>query len=175
MVGGPTAGRRPPRWAVTAATAAAVLVVVGAVVLFSRGGGRGVSGGAGSSTSAPTTPTTSTTASTGGDGVVMAGDLGDVSDVAALAAVVGPALPSPGAVTTSTVRSGPHVVGTRPCEMEGRDRGPNVGAVVYQATGRAGGVPAVVLGFAPPSGARPVTLEVLARDGCRLLASTSVP
>ncbi|HEX3622468.1 MAG TPA: hypothetical protein VHT97_09145 [Acidimicrobiales bacterium] len=59
----------------------------------------------------------------------------------------------------------PNAVGTRPCEEQARARQPSLGPVVYFATARRQGVPAVVLGFSGPDPGS-VTLLMLAQDGC---------
>ena len=69
----------------------------------------------------------------------------------------------------------PNVVGTRPCEEQARARDPNLREVVYFATARRGGVPAVVLGFSTPTGPSPVTLLLLAQDGCGELLRAAGP
>jgi hypothetical protein len=69
----------------------------------------------------------------------------------------------------------PRQVGTRPCEEQARTARPQVGALVYVATARFAGTPAVVLGFGSTPASPPATVLVLAESGCRLLAETSVP
>ena len=133
------------------------------------------------------------------DGAVFGGDLGEIPDAPTLVARAGPDLragrdrataegrtttappprpgggqgiapPSPGVAPPSA-----GVVGTRPCETEARDRGGDLGPVVYFATATRAGVPAVVLGFAPPGGTGPVTAQVRAQNGCGLLLSAALP
>lgn len=79
--------------------------------------------------------------------------------------------------TTLTQRAAPSVVGTRPCEEEARTREPTLGPVVYFATARQGPVAGFVLGFGAvgsPS-TMPVTLLLLAQDGCRELLRAAGP
>lgn len=129
------------------------------------------------------------------DGAVFGGDLGEVPDAAALVTRAGldlragrDRLASDAQASTAppvTSRGGqgilpadpatPGVVGTRPCEMQARDRNGDLGPVVYYATATRTGVPAVVLGFAAGGGTGPVTAQVLAQADCRLLLSASLP
>ena len=127
-------------------------------------------------------------------------DLGDVADAATLLARARAALAPTGAGPTSssanagasrnaaappnpaptapalTERSpAPAVVGTRPCEEQARTREPALGPVVYYATARRGQVPAVALGFGTGQGATPVTLLLLAQDGCAELLRAAGP
>ncbi len=67
------------------------------------------------------------------------------------------------------------VVGTRPCEEQARTREPNLGPVVYFATARRGTVEGYVLGFTPVGASSPVTLLLLAQDGCRELLRAAGP
>jgi hypothetical protein len=67
------------------------------------------------------------------------------------------------------------VVGTRPCEEQARTREPALGVVVYFATASRGGVKGYVLGFTPNGAPAPVTLLVLAQDGCRELLRSVGP
>ncbi len=74
----------------------------------------------------------------------------------------------------------PAVVGTRPCEEQARTRDPSLGPVVSFATARRAGVDGYVLGFVPAgtstAGATsPVTLLLLAQDGCRELLRSAGP
>ncbi|HEV2761021.1 MAG TPA: zf-HC2 domain-containing protein [Acidimicrobiales bacterium] len=135
---------------------------------------------------------------------VPPGDLGDVADAAtlrtrALAAAPPPAAASAGRATSSansgatgssasdsgaltptttlSQRAAPSVVGTRPCEEQARTREPTLGPVVYFATARQGQVAGFVLGFGAvgsPSTA-PLTLLLLAQDGCRELLRAAGP
>ena len=120
-------------------------------------------------------------------------DLGDVPDAATLVARARPAVAAtsstnsgatvsgaPGAVSGSSGGAGaggapsptapraiaPNVVGTRPCEEQARARDASLREVVYFATARRGQVPAVVLGFASGPAPGPVTLLMLAQEGC---------
>ena len=67
----------------------------------------------------------------------------------------------------------PSVTGTRPCEERARAREPGLGPVTYFATARRGTVPAYVLGFGVSGG--PVTLLMLAQDGCAELLRSAGP
>jgi len=70
---------------------------------------------------------------------------------------------------------GSTAVGTRPCEELARTRNPSLGPVVSFATARRGGVEGFVLGFAPVGASSPVTLLLLAQDGCRELLRSAGP
>ncbi|MGI8807455.1 MAG: hypothetical protein ACR2KK_06380 [Acidimicrobiales bacterium] len=130
---------------------------------------------------------------------VPASDLGDLPDAVTLRARAQVGVSSAGAVvsrdaasggrtaatanggtgavvtptTTLTQRVAPSVVGTRPCEEQARTREPTLGPVVYFATARKGPVAGFVLGFAPSTG--PVTLLLLAQDGCAELLRVAGP
>ena len=67
----------------------------------------------------------------------------------------------------------PSAIGTRPCEERARAREPGLGPVTYFATARRGTVPAYVLGFGVSGG--PVTLLMLAQDGCAELLRSAGP
>lgn len=128
-------------------------------------------------------------------------DLGDIPDAAALRAralpgasvATGQASGGTGASAVSGANSGaatgteapvppstalgdrspaPNVVGTRPCEEQARGREPALGPVVFYATARHRGAPAVVLGFSTRPSPAPVTLLLLAQDGCAELLRT---
>ena len=101
-------------------------------------------------------------------------DLGDVRDAATLLARARPAVSS-GAATAapptafssrSAAPSAPTAVGTRPCEEQARTREPALREVVYFAVARQGSVPAYVLGFSTGPAPSPVTLLLLAQNGC---------
>jgi hypothetical protein len=85
--------------------------------------------------------------------------------------VAPPATPSP-VIPGATGGAGgaavlaPQVAGTRPCEEQARARQPSLGPVVYFATARSRGAPAVVLGFSTGPDPAAVTLLMLAQDGC---------
>ena len=116
---------------------------------------------------------------------VDGGDLGEIADAAALVAGARPSLlprdagaaaPRSGEVAPADAAPTPKLVGTRPCEMEVRAVRPELGTVVYFATGRAQGVPVIVLGFAPAAAAEPVTLLALAQqEGCRVVLEAAGP
>jgi hypothetical protein len=78
--------------------------------------------------------------------------------------------PAPGAREVA-----PTVVGTRPCEEQARSREPALRDVVYYAVARRGQVPAVVLGFSTGPSSSPVTLLLLAQDGCAELLRGVAP
>jgi hypothetical protein len=85
--------------------------------------------------------------------------------------VAPPATPGaviPGAMggASGAAAAAPQVAGTRPCEEQARARQPSLGPVVYFATARSRGAPAVVLGFSTGPDPAPVTLLLLAQDGC---------
>jgi hypothetical protein len=67
----------------------------------------------------------------------------------------------------------PNAIGTRPCEERARAREPGLGPVTYFATARQGTVPTYVLGFG--AGGGPVTLLMLAQDGCAELLRSVGP
>jgi hypothetical protein len=98
------------------------------------------------------------------------GDLGEVGDARTLVARVRPGLGASREAATA-----PRVVGTYPCEVEARAAAPGLGPVVYHATARVQGAPAVVLAFAPPGEPAPVTIQARAQSDCRLLLSASSP
>jgi hypothetical protein len=119
-------------------------------------------------------------------------DLGDVPDAATLLARARPGLPPAGSSASSGTSglaaptaspttalgarsAAPNVVGTRPCEEQARTREPALREVVYFATARRGNVPAVVLGFATGPAGSPVTLLLLAQDGCGELLRAAGP
>lgn len=62
-----------------------------------------------------------------------------------------------------------------PCEEEARAREPALREVVFFATARRGQVPAVVLGFSTGPSPAPVTLLMLAQDGCSELLRAAGP
>jgi hypothetical protein len=168
-------------------------MVVGATALLSMNGG---------ATSRSTTvagPALDSTAkaengTSAGAPAAPVADLGDVPDAAALAARARPALsaksaaapagPAPAsggaggaAASLSQAPTPPAaaIVGTRPCEAQARARQPSLGPVVYFATARHGGVPAVVLGFSTGPDQAQVTLLLLAQDGCAELLRAAGP
>ena len=131
------------------------------------------------------------------------GDLGEIADAGTLVARARPALatgqsegsepaptggaaagaPAPvagvaGSTGSSSAPPGPtpKVVGTRPCETEARAARPDLGTVVYFATGRVQGTPVIVLGFSPAPSPGPVTLLALAQaEGCRIVLEAAGP
>ena len=102
-------------------------------------------------------------------------DLGDVRDAATLLARARQAVssgaaaapPPPTAFSSRSAAPGaPTAVGTRPCEEQARTREPALREVVYFAIARQGSVPAYVLGFSTGPAPSPVTLLLLAQNGC---------
>lgn len=185
------ASRARTRWWLPGSAAAAVLAIVVLTVAVIRGGLGGggdeqtdtaLSGGRGEQGTAALESGVPPPAQT-----FDAGDLGDVADVATLRSRVGalaqaggrsaaPAAPTPPGVAADAAAPQPSVVGTRVCEAEARTARPSLGVVVYSATLRWQGTPAVVLGFADRPGGQPVTLLVLAPSGqCRVLAESTTP
>jgi hypothetical protein len=124
----------------------------------------------------------------GGATVTEGGDLGDVAGLDVLRSRTAPvtaqapaaARANAGSATSGAAESAgvppqPVQVGTRACEIEARAARPQVGVVVYAATLRYQGAPAVVLGFSPAAGTPPTVLLVLSQPGCRLLGETTTP
>jgi hypothetical protein len=142
---------------------------------------------AGDSSAGAATAAVPDTDSAGG---VNAGDLGEIPDSATLvararpvltqrqAALAAPALPPAPELSAgeSAPPVTPKVVGTRPCEMEGRASRPGLGTVVYFATGQVEGVPVIVLGFEPGLPPAGVTLLALVQqEGCRVVLEAAGP
>ena len=132
----------------------------------------------------------------GGPGSVAgidAGDLGQIADGQALAARARPVLLQRDGATAAPASESStpagvagiagtdpapisKFVGTRPCEMETRTARPELGTVVYFATGQVAGTPVVVLGFAAGPAPAPVTLLALAQqEGCRVVLEAAGP
>jgi len=177
-------------WAVGGGVAAAVMaLVVGAAGLVGRGADSNDetalsqgpppaaesavdSAAGGDATAGLAPPAGPGVAPPAGPGVV---ELGDVPDVATLRTRL------PASRTANAVRadaqspSSPREIGTRVCEEQARTARPDVATLVYVATARFAGTPAVVLGFGATPGSPPSTVLVLAEAGCRLLAETVVP
>ncbi len=196
------APREPRKWWLGGAAAAALLaVVVGAAGMLGRGTDegtdtalsrrRGGDAGAAAEFESPTMAAGPPTAA--GARVTDAGNLGDVPNVGSLrslfAAANAPSRANSGSAgATGTAQDSlatvaptagpgpvPRQIGTRPCEEQARTARPQVGGLVYVATARFAGTPAIVLGFAASAEGPPATVLVLAESGCRLLAETSVP
>ena len=192
--GGPGRGRRsvPAGW-LAAAVAAAVLAAVGLSSLLSVYGGSPnqatTAAGPARESTAPGGGVAGPTADSSAAAPAAAADLGDIADPATLVARARPglpagttppaaALPAPtpaGAPLSGSAGPGPLVGGTRPCEAQARSRQPSLGAVVYFATASRAGVAAVVLGFSTGPDPGPVTLLLLARDGCGELLRAAGP
>ena len=183
--------RRSYQWQLTVAAVAAMLVVaVGFTSLLSRTSSD-------QTTVAGPAPEADAKRETLSDTSAAASlpptDLGDVPDAATLRARALPGVPSSaGAATSGSAGGGtggaatppvgqrsaapaPSVVGTRPCEEQARAREPGLREVVYFATARRGQVPAVVLGFSTGPAPAPVTLLMLAQDGCAELLRAAGP
>lgn len=188
------------RWVAVASVAAALVMAVGLAGVLTRGDGEResttesasrpaaapTSGASSDATSGATNLLAPSEVTGSGDTAINGGDLGDVADSSQLASRVGPALGAESApagdnpvVGPSAADSGPapraRAVGTRACEPEVRAIDPGAGPLVYVASATSGGAPATVLGFAAPSGERPISLFLMARDGCRLLATATLP
>jgi hypothetical protein len=187
------------RWLVAAVAAAAVVVVAAGLTAVLRRGN--ASDSTTTAAGRPQSELANPEAAVGGAGpaadsatpAVVGGELGDIPDRATLLAKVGPLLSSgrslageggAGVPAAPPVRSSvpgvadvpaPRVVGTRPCEGEARGARTDLGDVVYVATARAEGRPAVVLAFAPASGAGPVTVQMLTTSDCRLVLQATTP
>jgi hypothetical protein len=178
-------------WAMLASAAAAVLVAGGLVGILTRTdheqttASRSAAGPATSSSARQLQPPLATGDSVAGDSPVEGGDLGEIADGRDLLARVAPTLGSndsfAGAASPSAASSEAgsvpeaRVVGTRACETEARATDPSTGALVYVAEADNVGTPAKVLGFASPAGGRPITLFLMAQDGCRLIATATLP
>jgi hypothetical protein len=176
------------RWAVVAAAAAAVVVAVGLAGVLTRTDRSG--GGAAQTALAPAATGDQRTAAppaagarTSAGSPIEGGDLGEVVDGRALVAKVGPevsgqtssAVADNPVVAPSGAENAPQEVGTRACELQARSIDPGAGPVVYVARATQAGTPATVLGFAPVGGSRPLSLFLMAQDGCRLLAQATLP
>lgn len=181
-------GPRWLTWATVASAAAVVLMVVGVVAVVTRSADDRptMSATEGGVSSQPQPP------GSGGQGLAAdavgppgeaspGGDLGEVPDAATLLVRAQPGLAAARATASAPSPQGapvapaPRVVGTRPCETEARDRDASLGPVVYHATARRAGTPAVVLGFGPVGAPGPITVQMLAESDCRLLLSASSP
>lgn len=180
--------RRPVRWPVPVSIAALFVLIAGAVALLGHGGypanqahtgprapeadrpaqaplGDGAGGQAGPSTRGSISASAAT----------VDAYLGDIPDAATLLDRAGPSLAAARGATIGNAGSAaggsgaPGVVGPRPCEEQARGREPDLREVVYFATASGLGVPAYVLGFSTGPAPAPVTLLLLARDGCGAL------
>lgn len=191
----PLPRRREWRWSAPAlALAAAVVVgVLGLSALVALGGGRSSRETTTLAGPAPESAPKAEGGATGGATAGAAGggaadtaavpDLGDVGDAATLAARTRPpgstgAANAAAPTTAFAARAAapaPTAVGTRPCEEQARAREPGLREVVYFATARRGPVPAYVLGFATGPSPSPVTLLLLAQNGCGELLRAAGP
>ena len=183
---GPPAPSYPERgrwlaW-VTAASAAAVLVLlVGVLALVNRSDGDRPTGaaltergrapgdqdaGTGAEPPGPTAAPESVPPV-----AAAGGDLGEVVDAETLVARAQPRLGGAPEAAPDARRA----VGTYPCEVDARTADPTLGPVVYHATARVRGAPAVVLGFTPPATPGRYRVLALARADCRLLLSATSP
>ncbi len=124
-------------------------------------GSSGGSAGAATGNSATSDGRSSSSANSGAASNATAG---------AVSGATGSAVAGSGLTPTTTLNqgAGATVVGTRPCEEQARTREPTLGPVVYFATARQGAVAGFVLGFGPAPGSAPapVTLLLLAQEGC---------
>ena len=160
--------------------AAVLLAVVAAFAVVGRGGGD-----RGDDTALASRPEAVQDRATAGAGAGGAqpqafsgGHLGEIGDAAALAARLRGRIPGtgdgPAAVAASPqAAEGAGLPPPTParCEAEARAGDPGLGPLVYVADGLRQGRPVVVLGF----GGTPVTLLVLALEGCGRELSTTVP
>lgn len=188
------------RWAVLVSAAAAVVVAIGLVGYLARtddGNGRRTDTAL---APAPTVDQRLGAPSVAGNGttsdsLVEGANLGEVADGRALVEKVGPEVNGPSAAAAAATDNpvvappnqaqgpsgsvggvkGPQEVGTRACELQARSIDPGAGPLAYVASATQGGAPATVLGFAPPGGGRPLSLFLMAQDGCRLLARANLP
>jgi hypothetical protein len=181
------------RWVAVASIAAALVLAIGLAGVLTRGDGQRntETESASRPAAAPTSGATNLLAPsevTGSDDTAIdGGDLGDIADSGQLASRAGPRLAAESASAgdnpvvepSAAADSGPaprsRAVGTRACELQARTIDPSVGAVVYVAHATQDGTPATVLGFSSPAGGRPISLFLMAQDGCRLLATATVP
>ncbi len=182
------ARRDTGRWVAVASVAAVVVTAIGLVGVLTRGSGGSKTAAerasrSGTAPGATRLQAPSEVASTD-DPVVSGGNLGEIADGSHLATRVAPALPNRSAASDNPVVSPPtaggsgpvsRAVGTRACELQARAIDPGAGPVVYAAGATRDGAPATVLGFAPPTGGRPISLFLMAQDDCRLLARATVP
>ena len=182
--------RQPFRWLVPASVAALFVVVVGAVSLLSQGGRSSdeltTAGPALESADTPAGQSRSSATS-----AASGASLGEVPDAATLLARARPGLvakdsaapAAPGEVNRSLAGTGGAAVssagasapGATPCEAQARAREPSLMQLVYFATATRQGVPAYVLGFSTGPPSAPVTLLLLAQDGCGVLLRAAGP
>ncbi len=161
---------------VAVAVAAAVVMALGLAGTLTRTNDTGGHDTATKSVAGP--GPTSASAANATDSPIEGGDLGEIKDAGGLAAISpGPAGDNPVVGAPAQSAAGPVAksVGTRACELQARALEPAAGPVVYVATASQNGAPATVLGFSPPGGGRPISLFLMAQDGCRLLARATVP
>ena len=195
----PRWGVKGPWLALGSVAAVLLIVVLGAAMLRSPGGGGATprpspsgSPDAAERATAPPNYSLDQSASAGAGGVTGS-DLGPVDDAGQLAAKVGGELgrpadsskdtasaPAPTAAALSPAREDSlagTAVGTRPCEEQVRTaRGePQLGQVVYFAAATSQGRPAFVLGFATGPDPAPVTLLAVAQEGCVVLVEAALP
>ncbi|HUQ62807.1 MAG TPA: hypothetical protein VM121_03530 [Acidimicrobiales bacterium] len=187
----PVVGRRRG-WAILASAAAAVVVAGGLVGFLTRSEADRTTVSESASRPAADAanrqlqaPPAAVGAGISGDSPIDGGHLGEVANDRVLAAKVDPTIGNKGTsaaadvpATDAPTEAGgapqPRTVGTRACEPEARSLDPAAGALVYVADAEHDGAPAKVLGFGP-TGGRPITLFLLAQDGCRLLAKATLP
>lgn len=182
------------QWAV-AASIAATIVVLAAIGIGVLSSGSSESSrtstalrapAAGTAPSAESDAAGRSSAGAGPAGPATGADLGAIADAGQLARAAGPGAqtaaatfpPTAGATAQDQAAAGvpaPKVVGTMACELEARAAAPGSGDVVYTALATYRGTPATVLGLATPGRPGPITLFLMARDGCALLVRTTVP
>ncbi len=197
----PRWGVKGPWLALGSVAAALLIVVLGAAMLRSPGGGSDTqtlasgSPDAAERATAPPNDSLDQSASAGAGGVTGS-DLGPVDDSGQLTAKVGAELgrragsskdtasaPAPAAAALSPAREDSlagTAVGTRPCEEQVRaswpqSGEPQLGQVVYFAAATSQGRPAYVLGFATGPDPAPVTLLAVAQEGCVVLVEAALP
>ncbi len=169
--------RRRGGWLLGAA-AAVVAVVLGAAALL-HGTGRSTERTTIAGPAFESNPTSGARSSAADSGAAIApapaADLGEIPDAATLRARAGiavapkvPPVTGGAAAAPSQLGLAPNAAGqgSPPCEAQARARQPSLGQIVYFATARRQGVPAVVLGFSNGSDPSGFTLLLLAQDGC---------
>jgi hypothetical protein len=179
---------RGGRAGVWLAAAAAVVLVLLAVPLLTRGGGHDPVASRDSADEASEKSAGAGGATAASDGLRYGGDLGDFSDPSKLRDVVAPALesfgagqavsgPSDAASPSTTTTGGPQSPavlssGLPSCaDVVARDYGGGLGPLVYTASVRWNRTPAVVLAYlvAGASGGLDHRVYVLSTDRCTLL------
>jgi hypothetical protein len=189
-IGPPAHRRRPPAWLLPAAAAIVALVLAVPLIASMGSGGSSKKSAsvttavtAGAETAAPKAPLESNgsagdvarSATAAGGGAIDLGDVNNVTDLqhrvssqlqSLSAPVAGPSSASGANAkkSTATRASG--------CEAPAEAAGGTQRPLVYQATLRWQGRPAMAFGFR--QGAGPLTVVVVAADSCAVLTTTSV-